>query len=83
MQLVQEIMTLETLCRHPNGNMMAINKPTKYPEVSTNSWQTGIINQDCCDGVENYGMKSAYNVAPGKRNQNRTSTNIFRGFRQY
>lgn len=26
-----------TLCTHPNINMMAINKPTKYPEVATNS----------------------------------------------
>ena len=54
-----------TLCRHPNINMMAINKPTKYPSVSTNVWQTGIINQDYYDGVENYGIRKPYNLVPG------------------
>ena len=53
-----------TLCTHPNINMMAINKPTKYPEVATNSWQTGIINQDYYDGVENYGIRKPYNLVP-------------------
>lgn len=54
-----------TLCTHPNINMMAINKPTKYPEVATNSWQTGIINQNYYDGVENYGIRKPYNSVPG------------------
>ena len=53
-----------TLCTHPNVNMMAINKPTKYPSVSTNAWQTGIINQDYYDGVENYGIRKPYNLVP-------------------
>ena len=53
-----------TLCTHPNINMMAINKPTKYPSVSTNAWQTGIINQDYYDGVENYGIRKPYNLVP-------------------
>ena len=54
-----------TLCTHPNINMMAINKPTKYPEIATNSWQTGIINQAYYDGVENYGIRKPYNSVPG------------------
>ena len=53
------------LCTHPNVNMMAINKPTKYPVVATNTWQTGIINQDYYDGVENYGIRKPYNTASG------------------
>jgi hypothetical protein len=53
-----------SLCKHPDINMMAINKPTKYPSVSTNVWQTGIINQDYYDGVENYGIRKPYNLVP-------------------